>query len=187
MSACRRKKEQSFDAQVVITPLGSGHSVAKNGTTAKRGVPREGVKGPSRWPVAASAALEALTRHPASWSSRASVDLRGDARQQPGRALTGSSSAGPALPDCSAVGPVQDRNDAYSAYKSPDALSPSPAQHPSCRRQSAPETRADGRLSQPPSLEHIPVMFLTLPSTSARTNAQLHTGPTHGSPTQLVS
>jgi hypothetical protein len=33
----------------------------------------------------------------------------------------------------------------------------------------------------------IRVMFLTSPSTNARTNAQLHPGPTYGSPTQLVS
>jgi len=33
----------------------------------------------------------------------------------------------------------------------------------------------------------IHVMFFTSRSTDARTNAQLHPGPTHGSPTQLVS
>jgi hypothetical protein len=47
----------------------------RNGVTSQTRDAGEGVKGRSRLAGARSAALEALSRHPASWSSRASLDL----------------------------------------------------------------------------------------------------------------
>ena len=63
-----------------MTPRAANTRV-RNGITAKRGVRVRGSRAVAGCAGARSAALEALTRHPASWSSRASVDFGRDGRQ----------------------------------------------------------------------------------------------------------
>ena len=102
----------------------------RNGITAKRGVRVRGSRAAAGWPVRAAQPLRpspATQHHGAAVRPSIAGEMRGN---HP--AASGSSSACQALLD-----------DVGSAHRSPDALSPSPAQPPTvCSRQSHQASRS---------------------------------------------